>query len=312
VKSKTPVPDSVAPLNPQPASMQSSPTVASDASIALDWQAFCTLDTQSKVFGVKASAALILSGVELARLHENYAISAGNPNFRTRAGIGETWPEIVKQNGGISDDTAARRIKLAEAAAAQLPILREVLSGEADPRLLSDAKKEALNKGLRVLTDGKTQRQLMWDLGLGPKPKPQAGFRPKAEMLQAWLAKQHPERKGAAYDDLPAEVQKAFKKQYRAPGLTRDQESEMKREWWRQNALGLSEQLLKKSYRELDARDREWIALAYYDGWKALSPSAKATADESAADQPKTTPSTPSTNQNNDPAEKAGRDSVEA
>ena len=33
--------------------------------------------------------------------------------------------------------------------------------------------------------------------------------------------------------------------------------------------MDLSDQLQKKSYRELDARDRQWIALVYYDGWKA-------------------------------------------
>jgi hypothetical protein len=287
--------DSVEALDNKHGSTES-PTVE----LAEDWQAFCTLDTQSKVFGVKASAALILSGAELERLHAKYAIGPGGDHSRTRAGM--LWPEMAEKYGRISEDTATRRRKLALAATAYLPLLQEVLAGEADPRQLSATKKLALEKGLQALTTGKTQRQLMWEFGLGPKPKGRVGFRPNAEMVQAWLAKQHPERKGAAYEDLPPEVRKEFKKQYRAPGLTRAQESEMKREWWRQHGLGLSEELMKKSYNELDARDRQWIALVYYDGWKALSAGEKTAAEESAVDKDTTTQSTQSTNKENGPA----------
>jgi hypothetical protein len=61
--------------------------------------------------------------------------------------------------------------------------------------------------------------------------------------------------------------------------------------------LDLSDQLQKKSYRELDARDRQWIALVYYDGWKALSASAKSTLDEPAVAPATPTPNMPGTNQ---------------
>ncbi len=300
--------DSVEALNAKNhGSTESRPTesgleVASNPSIAQDWQEFCTLDTQAKVFGVKASAALILSGAELERLHAKYAIQRGGDQSRTRAGL--LWPEMVERYGRISEDTATRRRKLALAAAGQLPVLREVLAGESDPRELSPSKKLALEKGLLALTEGKTQRQLMWDFGLAAKPKGRADFRPRTEMLQAWLATQHPERKGAAYEDLPPEVQEAFKKQYRAPGLTRDQESEKRRDWWRQNAAGLSEQLQKKSYRELEARDREWMALVYYDGWKALSGSAKGAVVESALDEGKAAASAPSAKKEDGSGEK--------
>jgi len=274
---------------------------ASEPSVAQDWQEFCTLDTQCKVFGVKASAALILSGAELERLHAKYAIGPGGDHSRTRAGM--LWPEMAEKYGRISEDTATRRRKLALAAAAHLPVLQEVLAGEADPRQLCSSKKLALEKGLQALTTGKTQRQLMWDFGLGPKPKPRAGFQPNAEMVQAWLAKQHPERKGAAYEDLPPAVQRAFQRQNRARGLTRAQESEMKCEWWRQHGLGLSEQLVKKSYNELEPRDRQWIALVYYDGWKALSGSAQRAEEDSAVDKDTTTKSPPSADKENDPGQ---------
>jgi hypothetical protein len=88
----------------------------------------------------------------------------------------------------------------------------------------------------------------------------------------------------------------------------------MRRDWWRKHALGLSEQLQKKSFRELEARDREWMALVYYDGWKALSSFAKASedrsasdkraTDESTVDEGKTAASAPSTKQEDDSGEK--------
>jgi hypothetical protein len=236
---------------------------------AEDWQQFCVLDTQSKVFGVKASAALILSGAELERLHAKYAILRGGDQTRTRAGL--LWTDMLEQYGRISEDTAMRRRKLALAAAEHLPVLQEVLAGEADPRLLCPTKKLALEKGLQALTAGKTQRQLMWDFGLGPMPRKPGRFRPNAQMVQKWLAQHHPRWQGASYADLPPQVRKAFKKQSRPPGFTLEQEAEMKRDWWRTHALGLSEQLQKKTYHGLDARDRQWIAMAYYEGWKALS-----------------------------------------
>jgi hypothetical protein len=156
-------------------------TVTNEPTIREDFDAFVKLDTQSRVFGVKASAALILSGVEGIRLREKYHCRPGGDRMsdhsRTRALMVGTWPEICRKYAGISHDTMDRRIKLAEGAAQHLAILREVLIGEADPRQLPARKQQALESGLRVLTDGKTQRQLMWDFGLLPAAKPKGGAR---------------------------------------------------------------------------------------------------------------------------------------
>ena len=182
--------------------------------ITRDFDAFIKLDTQSKVFATKASAALILSGVELKRLHEIYGVRAGNPsNSRTRAVIGSTWPQIVKQYGGISPDTANRRIRLAEGAAKELPILREVLDGDIDFRLLSPAKKEALERGLHVLTDGRNQRQLMWDFGLVPEAKLRGGDRSLSDKkeIKNWCKEYHPEIPAAQCELLPGKLKKEFR-----------------------------------------------------------------------------------------------------
>jgi hypothetical protein len=186
--------------------------VVNEPTIAEEFDAFVKLDTQAKVLATKGSAALILSGAELDRLKKKYDVHAGgDPHSRTRAGMAK-WSDLVKQYGGISDDTANRRIKMAEAAADHLPILREVLAGEADFRLLSDVKKAALEKGLKVLTDGKSQRQLMWDFGLTPEKKLKGGATINKALVVQWCQEYHPEMPAKECQALPTP---ALKKEFR-------------------------------------------------------------------------------------------------
>jgi hypothetical protein len=145
-----------------------------EPTIAEDFQHFIELDTKLKILSVKAGAAMILSGAELLRLHKKYGVSAGRPdNSRTRAEI--KWPELVEQYGGISEDTASRRMKTAEACAEKLPLFRDVLG---------------------ALTDGKSQRQLMWDFGL-TTPKLRGGDRGNHSNRHVPTAEE--QREGAEY-----------------------------------------------------------------------------------------------------------------
>lgn len=62
--------------------------------------------------------------------------------------------------------------------------------------------------------DGKGEVQFMRDMKMLSAPKPDGGFRPNAEKLEKWLAKHHEALKGKGYDELPTEVQEAFKVWY--------------------------------------------------------------------------------------------------
>lgn len=184
--------------------------VTTEPTIAEDFDAFRKLDTQSKAFATKASAALILSGAELARLHGVYGVHRGGDQTRTRAGL--LWRDLVQEYGGINEDTAMRRIKLAEAASEQLPILREVLAGDVDFRSLPAAKKDALERGLKCLTEGKSQRQLMWDFGLTPEPKLKGGERFDKALIAQFCREFHPDMPAAQCQALPGKLKKQFRK----------------------------------------------------------------------------------------------------
>jgi hypothetical protein len=89
-------------------------------------------------------------------------------------------------------------------------------------------------------------------------------------MLAAWIEANCPEQKGKSYDDLTPEQQAAFKKQYRAPGLTAEEEAELQRSFWRDTALSLDDPVKRKTYNQLTTEDREWVAKAFFDAYTAL------------------------------------------
>lgn len=66
-----------------------------------------------------------------------------------------------------------------------------------------------LRKKIDELMEGKSYRQLTLHF---KSTKPEGGFRPNAGAVQEWLKEKHPELAGTKFDELPAEVQRAFKK----------------------------------------------------------------------------------------------------
>lgn len=86
-----------------------------------------------------------------------------------------SWPDLVKREAGVSDDTARNWMKMADGVKRQwkkLPIrdrLNTLMSvppsqwQDTDAKLISDAVHKA--------TDGRTQLEFMWELGVAKKPQ---------------------------------------------------------------------------------------------------------------------------------------------
>jgi hypothetical protein len=183
--------------------------VVTEPTIKEDFDAFRKLDTQAKVFATKASAALILTGVEGTRLKQAYDIHRGGDQTDTRARL--LWPHLCERYAGISAKTVDRRIALATAAATDIPILREVLNGDADFRSLADDKKQQLDRALRVLTDGKSQRQLMWDFGLARESKLKGGEQFDRPLVAQWCRECNPDLPRETCEALPGRLKNEFR-----------------------------------------------------------------------------------------------------
>lgn len=153
-------------------------------------------------FAQASLACQVMAGFALRELHAASKIKPGNPNPETGRGNqlpndsvidhgGKSWPEIVKAEAGISDDTARNWMAMADKLKSKwkkLPI-KDRLSAlmtvapsqwqETDAKLISDAVHKA--------TDGRTQLEFMWELGIAKKPqgsgargrKPGEGGRPR-------------------------------------------------------------------------------------------------------------------------------------
>ena len=120
-----------------------------------------------------SAACMILAGVELLRLHKLHGVKRGGDRRsadQTRNDSGLKWPELVKRELGIGDDTARNYMAMAEAARKRVPELNsEWLLGT--PLLdMPEMQREELLAKVQKVTDGQTARQLMWDWGIAKKP----------------------------------------------------------------------------------------------------------------------------------------------
>jgi hypothetical protein len=191
---------------------------------------------------------------------------------RLKHGQFEAW---VEEQFGLAKPTQYRWRQFATLFLAEAEKLPAPTVGQkSHVELLNKPKKQAVNLILEVapkVMDGRGEIEFMRDCKFLRLPKPAGGFRPNAEMVQAWLKEHHPDFLGKLYDDLPADVQNAFKKQYRAPGPTPEEVAELNRDFWRHIAAQIGEQLPTKTFCELDAPERKAIAMTFHDAWKALS-----------------------------------------
>lgn len=131
-----------------------------------------------------AAALTILLGCELRRLHKKHGVRRGGDrrSDQTRINSGLKWQDLVKQELGISDDSARNYMALAEAAKSRIPEFQPIAHALLDTPLgsLPEIKRnELLEKTKELLPPTYTAQQLMWDWGVQRQPKPKGGFHPR-------------------------------------------------------------------------------------------------------------------------------------
>ncbi|MDE2099093.1 MAG: hypothetical protein KGL39_17700 [Patescibacteria group bacterium] len=140
------------------------------------WDAVRYWAGMSARFAQATLACQVMAGFSLRALRDDYGSHQGkrndtSPNDSERLG----FQEMVRRETGLSDDTARRWINMADGIKARwkkLPArdrLRALMSmppnqwSEPDVKLIGDAVHKA--------TDGRTQLEFMWELGLAKRPQ---------------------------------------------------------------------------------------------------------------------------------------------
>jgi hypothetical protein len=147
---------------------------------ARQWISSAGLFEQGKLF------CQVMAGFELVELHKRHGVVNGSNQHQMRVsqdgktsgirGSGEklNWDEVLAKETNLSSSTAYRFMDMAKAAA---PRLKKIVALRGfDPlnkpmALLTAPQKQALQAGVRKLTDGKTQRDFCEDQGLWKKPQ---------------------------------------------------------------------------------------------------------------------------------------------
>lgn len=139
-----------------------------------------------------AVACRVMAGIALLDLHQSHSIRAGNPADRDPE-TQPAWPEIVKRELGVSDETARRWMAMAKSA---LPRLQSGEAGEVFRQLLtipitelSEHQCKVLNHAVEKLVDGRSQLDFMESLGLIAPSGPRGGDQFWAQFLR----ENHPE-----------------------------------------------------------------------------------------------------------------------
>jgi hypothetical protein len=166
--------------------------------------------------------AQIMCGFELIELQKRCGIKKGSRTDLPNHSV--SWPELVKQQIGRSDDTARNWMNMAKAVA---PRLKKLDGPWEAPALLAlppsewpEGAHEAISKTLKNVCDGDTQADWMAELGLIKKgdgrSKNPGGYRPHLEYLVPWLRQEYPdnpEYQKMLFGDLPEDVQVRFRKE---------------------------------------------------------------------------------------------------
>lgn len=131
-----------------------------------------------------AAAMTILLGCELKHLHKKHGIQQGGDrrSDQNRFVSVLKWSDIVKQELGISDDSARNYMALAEAAKSRIAEFEPIALSLLDTPLgsLPEIKRaELLEKTKELLPPTYTVQQLMWDWGVQRKPKRTGGHHPR-------------------------------------------------------------------------------------------------------------------------------------
>ena len=135
----------------------------------------------------------VMLGFELIALHKAMGVKPGNPQFRKDCGIATAanWEALVKQEVGLSESSARCLMGMAKASATRLkklPLLHGFDPSAMPLAQLSAPQKEALQTGVRKLTDDLTQKEFCEQLGLWKIPQGQNGGNPNAAGKRALTA----------------------------------------------------------------------------------------------------------------------------
>ena len=163
------------------------------------------------------------------------------------AGHGRTETLLGQKFPGLSRSRLHRFRQLAEKLQphiSKVPLLGFLTAPTAGKKNIPAKSVSALNKVISEQMDGRTLMKYLSDW----QPKPDGGFRPDGVILEAWLREHHPALAETAYDDLPKEVQDAFRKQYRPATITPDEAAAGTREDWQARAEWIDAEIAQKSF----------------------------------------------------------------
>ncbi len=180
----SPPPDAPAAKADKPESDEPLGAVVFHSGSADGWDAAKQYVDASKKFTVAALACQVMAGFELIELHKEHGIYSGK---RTDLGTsadgqprlpaeGKSWGEIVQEKVGLAERTANTWMKIAERAA---PLLANLEGADrlkailaAGPAAWNPDDSALMFQSVRQVTDGKTQLDLLNQLGAMAPQKP--------------------------------------------------------------------------------------------------------------------------------------------
>lgn len=118
----------------------------------------------------------VMVGFELLALREGHPETRGRKPAGGKKSHVETFFTAAERETNLSRPTIYRLLAMAEGAAKRLKASGGVLLKDFDPTnqpiaLLSGAKRDALSGAVKKLTDGLTQQEFLFDLGLAKVPQ---------------------------------------------------------------------------------------------------------------------------------------------
>jgi len=133
----------------------------------------------AKMFEQGKLFSQVMTGFELLALKKSHGIQHGGDRSSSQNGnLKDDWETILQKEAGLAQSTAYRYMDMAKAAAPRLkklPALKNFDPFSQPMSLLAEPQREAMEKAVKKLTDGKTQTDFFEELykqgGGNPNPK---------------------------------------------------------------------------------------------------------------------------------------------
>jgi len=163
--------------------LQIIPTIQSGVTSAATWDTVKYWAELAAKFSHASVAAQVMAGFALNELKKANNIKPGNPHRGQLPNdlVIKTWPELVAEFAGISDETARNWMRMADGVKAKWKKLapQEKLKAlmSVSPSQWSEDDTKLVTASLHKIADGQTQTDFMRELGLAKKPSknPNAG-----------------------------------------------------------------------------------------------------------------------------------------